>query len=131
MNSSTIQFGKVSRPIRFYRAKDGYIAGVCKGLAESFNFNPTLVRLFWLAAMCFYGVGLGIYVMMAISFPRQDQFGKAFNRRLLGVCGKLAQKMNWEVGLVRLAAIVLALGSLGFAILAYVILYFSFDESSP
>ncbi len=128
--SSTIQFGKVSTRIKFYRAKDGFLAGVCAGLAESFEMNLTLVRLLWIASVCFYGFGLGLYVMLAICLPRQDQFDKAFNRRLLGVCGKLSKKMNWEVGLVRLAAVLLSLGSLGFAVLAYIVLYFSFEEES-
>lgn len=127
---SSIQFGKVKAPIKFYRKKSGVLAGVCNGLADSFEINLTLVRILWIAAVCIYGFGLGLYVLMAISLPRQDQLEEAFNRRILGVCGRLSKKMNWEVGLVRLAAILLSLGSLGFAVLVYIILYFSFEEES-
>lgn len=38
---------------------DKKIAGVCAGIAEYFDFDPTLVRLAWLAATvftCFSGV---------------------------------------------------------------------------
>lgn len=38
---------------------DKKIAGVCAGIAEYFDFDPTLVRLSWLAATvftCFSGV---------------------------------------------------------------------------
>ncbi len=127
---SEIHFGKVNPPVRFYRSKEGYLAGVCRGMAESFEFNPTLVRILWLGAIFFYGFGLGVYIILALSLPRQDQLEKAFNRRLLGVCGKLAKKMQWEVGLVRFATILLSLGSFGFAVLAYIVLYFSFEEES-
>jgi len=128
MNDSRIEFGKVSSPIRFYRSPNGYLCGVCRGIAESFQLNIILVRLVWLAAIFFYGFGLGLYIMLAVSLPRQDQFDKAFNRRLLGVCAKISKKMNWEVGLVRFSTILLSLGSLGFALIAYVVLYFSLEE---
>ena len=127
---SEIHFSVASPNLRFYRSPKGYLAGVCQGLADSFGLKVTMLRLLWLAAILFYGLGLGAYIMMAISLPRQDQLEEAFNRRILGVCGKLAMKMRWEVGLVRLATILLALGSFGFAVLAYVVLYFSFDEES-
>lgn len=128
MDYSRVEFGKVSSPIKFYRSPNGFICGVCCGIAESFQLNTTLVRLAWIASICFYGFGLGLYIMLAISLPRQDRFDKAFNRRLLGVCAKLSKKMNWEVGLVRFATLLLSLGSLGFAVLAYVVLYFSLEE---
>jgi phage shock protein PspC (stress-responsive transcriptional regulator) len=127
---SEIQFGKVNPTVRFYRSKEGYLAGVCRGLAESFELSPTLVRILWLGAVFFYGFGLGVYIILAISLPRQDQLEKAFNRRLLGVCGRLSRKMKWEVGLVRFTTVLLSLGSLGFAVLAYIVLYFSFEEES-
>jgi phage shock protein PspC (stress-responsive transcriptional regulator) len=128
MSNSRIEFGKVELPIKFYRSPKGYLFGVCQGISESFQFNPILVRFILLAAVFFYGFGLGVYIVLAISLPRQDQFDKAFNRRLLGVCAKISRKMNWEIGLVRSSAILLSFGSLGFAVLAYVVLYFSLEE---
>ena len=41
------------------RSNNRMIAGVCAGIAEYFDFDPTLVRLAWLAATvftCFSGV---------------------------------------------------------------------------
>lgn len=127
---SEIQFGRATPTVRFYRAKDGKLAGVCKGLADSFELNTNVLRLIWLAAVFFYGFGLGMYLLLAISLPRQDQLGEAFNRRLLGVCGRIAKKMQWEVGLVRFATLLLSLGSFGFAVLAYVVLHFSLEEQT-
>jgi phage shock protein PspC (stress-responsive transcriptional regulator) len=128
---SEIRFGVVNPPLKFYRSKNGFLAGICSGLSESFGFNVTAMRLLWIAALCFYGFGLALYVMLAVSLPRQDRLEQAFNRRLLGVCGKIARKMCWEVGLVRFATILLAFGSFGFAVLAYIVLYFSFEETEP
>lgn len=128
MDYSRVEFGKVSSPIKFYRSPNGYLFGVCRGIAESFQLNTTLVRIIWLVSIFFYGFGLGLYVMLAFSLPRQDRFDKAFNRRLLGVCAKISRKMNWEVGLVRFATLLLSLGSFGFAVLAYVVLYFSLED---
>ena len=128
MDKSKVEFGRVTSPVRFYRSTNGYLFGVCRGISESFQLNTNLVRLLWVAAVFFYGFGLGLYILLAICLPRQDQIDKVFNRRFLGVCAKIARKMEWEVGLVRVAAILLSLGSLGFALLAYVILYFSFEE---
>lgn len=124
-----IRFGIVNPPLKFYRSRNGYVAGVCQGLAESFDLSPILIRFLWLIAIFCYGFGLGLYLILAISLPRRDKIEQAFNRRLLGVCGKLAKKMEWEVGLVRAAALLLAVGSLGLFVLGYVILYFSFDEA--
>lgn len=125
---SEIRFGVVKPTLQFYRSNKGLLFGVCKGLADSFELNLKLVRVLLIGAVLLYGFGLGLYVILALSLPRQDRLEEAFNRRVLGVCGKLARKMKWEVGLVRAATILLALGSFGFAALAYVVLYFSFEE---
>lgn len=58
---------------RLYRSKkDRMICGVCGGIANYFNIDPTLVRLaFVLIAM---GVGSGIlaYIIAAIIIPDED-----------------------------------------------------------
>jgi len=41
------------------------IAGVCGGIAESFGWNATVVRLFFF----FSGVGLWAYIILAIVIP--------------------------------------------------------------
>ncbi|MEY4615809.1 MAG: hypothetical protein RJB66_769 [Pseudomonadota bacterium] len=125
---SDIQFGVVKPQLKFYRSNKGILAGVCKGLAETFGVKPIVMRFLLVAMVLLYGFGLGLYITLAISLPRQDRLEEAFNRRLLGVCGTISKKMKWEVGLVRTAAVLLALGSLGFAVLAYIVLYFSFEE---
>jgi phage shock protein C len=48
------------------------IAGVCGGLGEYFNIDPTLIRLLFVAAV-FFGVGGGAlaYLLMMILVPEQ------------------------------------------------------------
>ena len=60
---------------KLYRSKDNaMLAGVCGGIGEFFEIDPTLVRLAWVV-LCFCG-GLGIwaYIISAIIIPRQPDY---------------------------------------------------------
>lgn len=48
---------------------DKKIAGVCGGLAEYFDLDPTLVRVLWLLLLFFAGTGLLAYVILWIALP--------------------------------------------------------------
>lgn len=50
---------------------DKKIAGVCGGIAEYFNIDPTLVRLGWVVFCALGGSGLLAYIIMAIIMPRR------------------------------------------------------------
>lgn len=57
---------------RLYRSSVNYmLAGVCGGIAEYFNIDPTLVRLAWIIFTC-VGMGSGIiaYIIAAIVIPK-------------------------------------------------------------
>jgi phage shock protein PspC (stress-responsive transcriptional regulator) len=57
-------------PKRLFKIADGaMIAGVCNGLAAYFNVDATLVRLAFALLTLFYGIGLLVYVIMAIILP--------------------------------------------------------------
>ena len=45
------------------------LAGVCVGIAEYFNIDPTLVRLGWVVFCALGGSGLLAYIIMAIIMP--------------------------------------------------------------
>jgi len=45
------------------------ISGVCGGVAEYFNIDPTIVRLVWAALILFAGTGLWIYILCAVLMP--------------------------------------------------------------
>ena len=46
------------------------IAGVCSGLAEYINIDPTIVRLIW-ALIALSGAGLVAYLVAAIIIPEK------------------------------------------------------------
>ena len=56
--------------------KDKIIAGVCGGIAEYYNWDPTIVRLVWAVITCFYGTGLVLYIVAALSFPERPSSDK-------------------------------------------------------
>ena len=47
------------------------IDGVCGGIGEYFNIDPTLVRLAWVVVCALGGSGLLAYIIMALIIPRQ------------------------------------------------------------
>ncbi|MFC1653259.1 PspC domain-containing protein [Patescibacteria group bacterium] len=64
---------KKSSPKRLYRSESSKVlAGVCTGLAEYFDLDPTIVRLFFILATMMGGSGLVAYVMMWIFIPSKS-----------------------------------------------------------
>lgn len=45
------------------------ICGVCAGIADQLNIDPTLVRVIWAIAVLIYGTGLLVYIICALIFP--------------------------------------------------------------
>jgi phage shock protein C len=45
------------------------VGGVCAGLADYFDLDPTLVRIVWLLAIFFAGTGFLIYIILWIALP--------------------------------------------------------------
>ena len=63
---------------RLYRCyHDKRIAGVASGLAEYFDIDPTIVRILWLVSFLFGGLGLVLYIAMAIIVPQEPIEGFA------------------------------------------------------
>ena len=53
------------------------ICGVCGGIAEYFDIDPTLVRLAWLLITLFSaGAGIVGYIAAAIIMPTKSSVGK-------------------------------------------------------
>lgn len=48
------------------------VAGVCGGIAEYFNIDPTLVRLGFAALSFLAGGGVLVYILAAVIIPRQE-----------------------------------------------------------
>ncbi|MCC6614629.1 MAG: PspC domain-containing protein [Anaerolineae bacterium] len=57
---------------RLVRSKtDRQISGVCSGLAQYFDLDPTVVRLIFVVATLLGGPGLVIYIVLAIVMPEE------------------------------------------------------------
>lgn len=44
--------------------------GVCAGVAEYFDLDPTIIRLAWVLVALFAGAGILAYIIAAIIMPR-------------------------------------------------------------
>ena len=59
---------------RLTKGKDKILFGVCSGIAEYFNIDPTLVRLCAVLLIFYFGIGILPYFIMAICMPANDSF---------------------------------------------------------
>ena len=50
-------------------ATDKKICGVCGGLAEYLNVDPTIIRLIWALTVVFAGTGVLAYLIAALVMP--------------------------------------------------------------
>ena len=60
---------------KLYKIEEGRkIEGVCGGLAEYLNVDPTLIRVIWaLVTLGSAGVGLIAYVICAVIIPKKSE----------------------------------------------------------
>ena len=57
---------------RLTRVENGkMLCGVCAGLGQYFNIDPTLVRLGFVILACFGGSGILAYLASAIIIPKE------------------------------------------------------------
>ena len=55
---------------RLYKSKlNKMLCGVCGGIAEYFNLDPTLIRLGWAVFCALGGSGIIAYIIAAIIIP--------------------------------------------------------------
>lgn len=58
---------------RLYKIEEGKkIDGVCGGIAEYFDVDPTIIRLAWIIFGCAGGSGIIAYIIAAIVIPRKS-----------------------------------------------------------
>lgn len=59
---------------RLYRIEQGSkIWGVCGGIAEYFDLDPTLVRLGWAFLVLLGGTGVLAYIVAAFVIPKKSE----------------------------------------------------------
>ncbi len=58
---------------RLYKIEEGKkLDGVCGGIAEYFDIDPTLVRLAWILFSACVGSGILAYIIAAIVMPKKS-----------------------------------------------------------
>lgn len=59
---------------RLYRSKkERMICGVCGGIAEYFQIDPTIIRLVWVLLAMGAGSGVLVYFLAAIIIPDEPE----------------------------------------------------------
>jgi phage shock protein PspC (stress-responsive transcriptional regulator) len=60
----------MENPKKLYRSrKSRILAGVCGGIAEFINLDPTIIRLAWVIFSLAYGVGVLAYIIAWLLIP--------------------------------------------------------------
>ena len=60
---------------KLYRSSNRIIAGVCGGIAEYFDLDPTLIRVIYLVLSLFSAAfpGVLLYIILMIMIPNYDK----------------------------------------------------------
>lgn len=59
---------------RLYKIEEGKkLCGVCGGIAEYFDVDPTLIRLLWVILVLCAGTGILAYIVAAIIMPNKGE----------------------------------------------------------
>lgn len=57
-------------PRKLYKIEeDKKLCGVCGGVAEYFNIDPSIVRILWAVLSLAYGFGILLYIVCAVVLP--------------------------------------------------------------
>ncbi len=58
---------------RLYKIEDGkLLCGVCGGIAEYFDVDPTIIRLVWVLLVLCAGTGILAYLIAALIMPKKS-----------------------------------------------------------
>ncbi len=116
----------------FRSVKNRKVAGVCAGLAEYFNLDPSLVRIVWLSCVLLAGTGILIYLIAWLIIPPNpnEPITQKFtvftrspkNKIIAGVCGGLGEYFQIDPVIFRLIFLLLVIGC-GFGVILYFILW--------
>lgn len=59
---------------RLRKSRNKKICGVCGGIAEYFDCDPTIIRILWVLLLFCFGTGLLAYFITAIIMPGADDY---------------------------------------------------------
>ena len=54
---------------KLYKSRNRMLCGVCGGIGEYFNMDPTVIRLLWIIFSILGGCGILAYIIAAIVIP--------------------------------------------------------------
>ncbi len=54
---------------RLVKSSDKKVFGVCGGLGNYFDIDPTVIRILFLVSFLFLGSGLLLYLVLAVAMP--------------------------------------------------------------
>ena len=57
---------------RLIKSNDKKIFGVCGGLGNYFDLDPTLIRVGFLVAVFMFGTGVLLYLILAVVMPSES-----------------------------------------------------------
>ena len=59
---------------KLYKIRDGKkLCGVCGGIAEYFDLDPTLIRILWVLFTLFAGSGIIAYIICAVIMQNKSE----------------------------------------------------------
>ncbi len=62
---------------KLYRSEyNRMIAGVCAGIAEYLDIDPTVIRLIWVLFTFFVGSGVLVYIIACLIIPNEKEIKK-------------------------------------------------------
>ena len=60
---------------RLTRSDNKMLGGVCAGIAEYLDLDPTVIRVVWVLMVFFAGVGILLYLILWLILPKKPQIG--------------------------------------------------------
>ena len=54
---------------KLYKSRNPMLCGVCGGIGEYFNMDPTVIRLLWIIFSILGGCGILAYIIAAFVIP--------------------------------------------------------------
>ncbi len=66
---------------KLYRSNDRRIFGVCGGVAEYFDIDPTLVRIIWVVLSISGGTGVLIYFIAALLMQNRPDYVSRYDNQ--------------------------------------------------
>ena len=58
---------------KLYLGTDKKICGVCSGIGEYFNVDPTVIRLAWIVFCLMGGSGILAYIIASLIIPKNPE----------------------------------------------------------